>query len=219
MPDRDEAGDDGRGVSEIEEGDEAAGEDQMDEDEVAEQILDVEGVPTTPSRQINKAKSAKASATKTPKAKGTAKASKTPGMVKKKKQKPRKSEQLNLNALSQEQLVVTEMKGSKIQQLKLQRKWLDGTAMPLCNFLAPTRKAEVSEAMEYFRVAWEYCLDTAPVCYSRFPFFHYPTTLVFPSRDQGDGPSRLDRGQHICWRGRKGAQGHPSQAPRVLSES
>ena len=70
MPDRDEAGDDDRGVNEIEEGDEVAGEDQMDEDEVAEQILDVEGVPTTLTHHSNKAKSAQASATKTPKAKG-----------------------------------------------------------------------------------------------------------------------------------------------------
>ena len=188
MPDKDEAGDDDRSVNEIEEGDEAADEDQVDEDEVAEQILDVEGVHTTPTRHSNKAKSAKASATKTPKTKGTAKAAKTPGTVKRKK--PRKSEQLNLNALSQEQLVVAEMEGSKIQQLKLQRKyyadalelirWLDGAASSLCNLLASTSKSEVLEAMEYFRVASEYHLDTAPVRYSRFPFSHYQTNLVFP---------------------------------------
>lgn len=168
MPDRDAVGDGDRSASAFEEGDEAADEDQMDEDEVADQILDVEGVPATPSRQSNKVKSAK----------GTARATKTPGTVKK---KPRKSEQLNLNALSQEQLMVAEMEGSKIQQLKLQRKyyadalalirWLDGAAPDLRNLLGSTSKAEVLEAMEYFRVAWEYRLDTAPVRCSRIPIF------------------------------------------------
>lgn len=186
MPDRDEAEDDDTSVS-ADEGDEAADEDQMDEDELVEQMLDVEGVPATPSRQSNKAKSAKGSTTKTPKAKGKAKATKTPGTVKK---KPRKSEQLNLNALSQEQLMVAEMEGSKIQQLKLQRKyyadalalirWLDGAAPNLCNLLGSTSKAEVLEAMEYFRVAWEYRLETASVRYSPFPVSHCQVNLVFP---------------------------------------
>ena len=154
----------------------AADEDQMDEDEVAEQILDDDGVLTTPPRQNNKVKSTKANVTKTPRAKGTAKAAITPGTVKKKK--PRKSEQLNLNALSQEQLMVAEMEGSKIQQLKLKRKyycdalelirWLDGAAPDLCNLLGSTSKAEVLEAMEYFRIALEYRLDTAPVRHSPF---------------------------------------------------
>jgi len=187
-PDGDEAEDDDGSASALEEGDEAD-EDQMDEDEVAEQILDVEGVPTTPARQSNKGKSAKVSTTKTPRAKGAAKTAKTPGTVKKKK--PRKSEQLNLNALSQEQLMVAEMEGSKMQQLKLQRKyyadalelirWLDNAAPSLCNLLGSTSKAEVLEAMEYFRVAYEYHLDTAPVRYSRFQFSHHQTNLVFPS--------------------------------------
>jgi condensin complex subunit 1 len=147
----------------------------MDEDEVAKHILDGDDVPTTPSHQRNKVKSSKASTTKTPKAKGTAKVAKTPGTVKTKQ--PRKSEQLNLNALSQEQLMVAEMEGSKIQQLKLKRKyyadalelirWLDGAAPVLCNLLGSTSKAEVLEAMEYFRVASEYRLDTAPVRHSR----------------------------------------------------
>jgi condensin complex subunit 1 len=187
MPDRDDAEDDDGSVSAFEEGDEAADEDQMDEDEVAEQILDVEGVPATPTRQSNKAKSAKASATKTPKVKGTAKTAKTPGTVKKKK--PRKSEQLNLNALSQEQLMVAEMEGSKMQQLKLQRKyyadalelirWLDNAAPVLCSLLASTSKTEVLEAMEYFRVAWEYRLETGAVRYSGSSFSYYQTNLVF----------------------------------------
>src|SRR5258706_8083992 len=168
MLDRDAAGDGDGSASALEEGDEATDEDKMDEDEVADQILGVEGFPATPSRQSNKVKSAK----------GTAKTTKTPGTVKK---KPRKSEQLNLNALSQEQLMVAEMEGSKIQQLKLQRKyyadalalirWLDGAAPALCNLLGSTSKVEVLEAMEYFRVAWEYRLDTAPVRCSRFPVF------------------------------------------------
>lgn len=77
--------------------------------------------------------------------------------------------------------MVAEMEGSKIQQLKLQRKyyadalalirWLDGAGPHLCNLLGSTSKAEVLEVMEYFRVAWEYRLDTAPVRYSRFPVF------------------------------------------------
>jgi condensin complex subunit 1 len=175
MLDRDEAEDDNRSVSAPGEGAEAE-EDQMDEDEEVEQILDDEGVPTTPSNQSNEVKSAKTGTTKTRKAKRMAKDARTAGTVKK---KPRKSEQLNLNALSQEQLMVAEMEGSKIQQLKLKRKyyadalelmrWLDGAGPDLCNLLGSTSKAEVLEAMEYFRVAWEYRLDTAPVCHSLFP--------------------------------------------------
>jgi len=203
----------------------AADEDQMDEDEVVEQILDDDGVPTTPQRQSNKAKSARANATKTPKAKGTAKAAKTPGTVKKKK--PRKSEQLNLNALSQEQLMVAEMEGSKIQQLKLQRKYyadalelirhLDGAAPNLCNLLGSTSKAEVLEAMEYFRVALEYRLDTAPVRRSLPPTIRADHVLI--DWNQENDPPHLDKRQYICRRGRKGAQGYPGQAPRMLPES
>jgi condensin complex subunit 1 len=175
MPDKDETEDDYNDGDAPGEGDEAADEDQMDEDEAVEQTLGDGVVPATPSRQSNKIKSTKASTIKTSKATGTAKASKTPGTVKKKK--PRKSEQLNLNALSQEQLMVAEMEGSKIQQLKLRRKyyadalelirWLDGAAPGLCDLLGSTSKAEVLEAMEYFRVAWEYRLDTAHVRHSR----------------------------------------------------
>jgi len=170
MPDRDDTEDDDNDSDAFGEGDEAAG-DQMDEDEVVEQILDEDDAPNTPPGQSNKVKSAKSNPTKTPKAKGTAKAAKTPRAVKMKN--PRKSEQLNLNALSQEQLMVAEMEGSLIQQLKLRRKyyadalelirWLDGAAPDLCNLLGSTSKAEVLEAMEYFRVALEYRLDTAPV--------------------------------------------------------
>ena len=170
MPDRDETEDADDDDGAPGEGNEAADE----EDEVVEQILDDDGISPTRSRRSDKAKSAKASTTKTPKAKRTAKAAKTPGTVKK---KPRKSEQLNLNALSQEQLMVAEMEGSKIQQLKLKRKyyadalelirWLDDAAPKLCDLLASPSKAEVLEAMEYFRVAWEYRLDTAHVRHSR----------------------------------------------------
>jgi condensin complex subunit 1 len=166
VPDRGEAEDDDNDDGAPGEDDETPDEDQMDEDEVLEQILDDDDVPATPLHRNNK---------KTPKAKGTAKAAKTPGTVKK---KPRKSEQLNLNALSQEQLMVAEMEGSKMQQLKLKRKyyadalelirWLDDAAPKLCDLLGSTSKAEVLEAMEYFRVAWEYRLDTAPVRHSHF---------------------------------------------------
>jgi len=112
MPDRDDMEDDDNDSDALGEGDEAA-EDRMDEDEVVEQILDDDDAPNTPLGQSNKVKSAKSNTTKTPKAKGTAKAATTPRVVKLKN--PRKSEQLNLNALSQEQLMVTEMEGSLIQ--------------------------------------------------------------------------------------------------------
>lgn len=193
MPDKDEMedGDSGGGLSDAED------EDQMDEDEVVEQILGDDDGLTTPPRQSNKIKSAKTNATKTPKAKGTAKAAKTPGTVKRKK--PRKSEQLNLNALSQEQLMVAEMEGSKIQQLKLKRKyyadalelirWLDGAGPDLCNLLGSTSKAEVLEAMEYFRVASEYRLDTAPV---RHYLLSTIRLTLFADWNQENGPPHLD---------------------------
>lgn len=68
-------------------------------------------VPATPKQPRPKS-----SVLKTPKA------LKTPGTVKKKK-KARKSEQVNLHAVSQEQVMVAEMEGTQIVHLKLRKRY------------------------------------------------------------------------------------------------
>ncbi|KAG8832801.1 Condensin complex subunit [Serendipita sp. 399] len=91
----------------------------------------------------------------------------------KKKKKPRKSEQVNLHAVSQEQVLVAEMEGTQIVHLKLRKRyyaealdfirWLDQGSETVGELLGSTHKTEVLEAMEFFRVSYEYGMDSAPL--------------------------------------------------------
>ena len=94
-------------------------------------------------------------------------------LKRKKKKKPRKSEQVNLHAVSQEQVLVAEMEGTQMVHLKLRKRyyaealdfirWLEQGSETLGELLGSTHKTEVLEAMEYFRVSYEYGMESAQV--------------------------------------------------------
>lgn len=114
----------------------------------------------------------------------------TPKAKKKKKKqlKPRKSE-LNMEALSNEQAALAALESNQILHLRLRKKYyteglnfirqIEGAmyvcTLPPCfmalifnrdilgQLLGSTNKAEVLDAMEFFRVAWEYQFDNAEV--------------------------------------------------------
>lgn len=91
----------------------------------------------------------------------------------KKKKKPRKSEQINLHAVSEEQVLVANMEGTQIVHLKLRKRyyaealdfirWLDNASESVGELLGSTHRAEVLEAMEFFRVGFEYGIESAAV--------------------------------------------------------
>jgi len=97
----------------------------------------------------------------------------TPLKPKKKKKKARKSEQINLHAVSQEQVLVANMEGTQIVHLKLRKRyyaealdfirWLDAASESVGELLGSTHRAEVLEAMEFFRVGFEYGVESAAV--------------------------------------------------------
>ncbi|KIM23633.1 hypothetical protein M408DRAFT_77324 [Serendipita vermifera MAFF 305830] len=167
-------------------------EDQEDEeavmDLIEEEVLDEEGNPVpsaTPTKRSVKSKSS-AKSPRTPKrrkgrptedeegADGEEKMTvdSTP-LKRKKKKKPRKSEQVNLHAVSQEQVLVAEMEGTQIVHLKLRKRyyaealdfirWLEQGSETLGELLGSTHKTEVLEAMEYFRVSYEYGMESAQI--------------------------------------------------------
>lgn len=90
----------------------------------------------------------------------------------KKSKKGRKSE-LNMEALTNEAAAMAALEGNQMLHLKLRRKYysealnfirqLEAGMKIVEQLLASTNKPEVLEAMEFFRVAYEYQFDGAEV--------------------------------------------------------
>lgn len=99
------------------------------------------------------------------------------GEKKKKKKKSRKS-QMALAALTDEQVALAALQSSQMLHLKLRKRYyaealsfirqLESAMETVGQLLGSTNKAEVLEAMEFFRVAHEYQFAGAEVC-SHFP--------------------------------------------------
>jgi condensin complex subunit 1 len=93
------------------------------------------------------------------------------GTVKKKK-KPRKS-QVDISALTDEQVALAALQSSKVLHLKLRKKYyaealnfirqMEDAMDMVEKLLGSTNKAEVLESMEFFRVAYEYQFTKAEV--------------------------------------------------------
>lgn len=94
-----------------------------------------------------------------------------PSSTKKNKLKPRKS-QLNLEAFNDDE-AIRKLTSVDTEKLRLQKKYfadglefirqMEGAIVLLVQMLGSKSKAEVLEAMEFFRVAHEYQLSTAEV--------------------------------------------------------
>lgn len=86
---------------------------------------------------------------------------------------PRKS-QLDIAALSSEQEALAALETDKLLQLRLKKKYygealnfirqIEGAMETMCDLLGSTHKAEVIEAIEFFRVSHEYHFESAKVC-------------------------------------------------------
>jgi condensin complex subunit 1 len=92
---------------------------------------------------------------------------------KSKKAKKRRKSELNMVALANEQAALAELEGNEILQLRLRKKYyvealtfirlVEGAMEAIGQLLGSTNKAEVLEAMEFFRTAYEYQLDGVAV--------------------------------------------------------
>ena len=99
--------------------------------------------------------------------------SSTPKPKKRKKKKARKSEGLDLSALTNEQAALAALESNHILHLRLRKKYygeglsfiqqVEGAMDVLSQLLVSTNKAEVLESMEFFRVAHEYQFESAQV--------------------------------------------------------
>lgn len=176
--------------------DNEAGNDDMrgfDDEEFDEGYGDEEGTPqNSPSKAnitLNNMKTPFRTPYKTPRktpAKTPGRTPKTPRTVqkstkkdkKKKKKKARKS-QLDISALTDEQVALAALQSNQILHLKLRRKYyaeglnfirqIEGAMEIIGQLLGSTNKAEVLESMEFFRVAHEYQFESAQVsCFVAF---------------------------------------------------
>jgi condensin complex subunit 1 len=143
-------------VDEDEQEDEDSGEEdeEDEEDEPASMFIDEEedadGNPRTPKKKKSK-KAKKEASSRT---------------------QPRKSE-LDMAALSNEQAALAALEGNQILHLRLRKKYyvealnfirqIEGAMEIMAQLLGSTNKAEVLEAMEFFRVAYEYQFESAEV--------------------------------------------------------
>jgi condensin complex subunit 1 len=144
-------------VDEDEQEDQDSGEqDEQDEqDEPASMFIDEEedadGNPCTPKKKKKSKKAKKEASSRT---------------------QPRKSE-LDMAALSNEQAALAALEGNQILHLRLRKKYyvealnfirqIEGAMEIIAQLLGSTNKAEVLEAMEFFRVAYEYQFESAEV--------------------------------------------------------
>ena len=97
-----------------------------------------------------------------------------------KKKKPRKS-QIDISALTDEQVALAALQSSKMLHLKLRKRYYAEAlsfirqiedAMDIVEkLLGSTNKAEVLESMEFFRVTYEYQFSKAEVSTLPSPFF------------------------------------------------
>ncbi|KAG6901621.1 hypothetical protein C0995_009894 [Termitomyces sp. Mi166 len=97
----------------------------------------------------------------------------TPRKKKRSKLAPRKS-QLDIAALSSEQEALAALETDKLLQLRLKKKYygealnfirqIEGAMETMCDLLGSTHKAEVIEAIEFFRVSHEYHFESAKAC-------------------------------------------------------
>lgn len=102
-----------------------------------------------------------------------------PKKTRKKRRAPRKSE-LNMEALSNEQHALAALESNELLHLRLRKRYyaeclsfirlLEQGMKVVEQLLASTNKAEVLEAMEFFRVAFEYQFDSAEVLTAIFFF-------------------------------------------------
>ncbi|KAF7983455.1 hypothetical protein HWV62_21732 [Athelia sp. TMB] len=122
-------------------------EDDDEEDDEDEEMKSEDGEPRTPKPKKSK-------------------------KAKKSKLKPRKSE-LNMEALTNEQAALAALESNQLLHLRLRKKYyaeglnfirhIENAMDIMGQLLGSTNKAEVLEAMEFFRVAWEYQFDSAEI--------------------------------------------------------
>jgi condensin complex subunit 1 len=169
---------------------------------------------------------------RTPKTPRTVKrtAKKTPKPKKLRKKKHRKSE-LDMSALTNEQAALAALESNQILHLRLRKKYyaealnfirqLEGAMDIVGQLLGSTNKMEALEAMEFFRVAYEYQFDSAEVCiffgsYRTHPTDIYLSPFDYSDWDQENAAFNLVKGQQCDFRRWEGAQGRTFQVTGML---
>lgn len=159
------------------EGDEGFYEEEDEEDNATPMNSDAAMAPT-PLRTPKTPR--KSMATRTPRTipKSAFKSAKKE--KKKKAKKPRKS-QLDISALTDEQVALAALQSSQILNLKLRKRYyaealnfirqIEGAMEIIGQLLGSTNKAEVLESIEFFRVAHEYQFVGAEVSFVVILFF------------------------------------------------
>lgn len=179
---------------------EQGAEGDEDNEEDAEMEVDDEGNPITPKKKTKKTKA-----------------------------KRRKSE-LDMTAMTTEQAALTALESNQILLLRLRKKYyvealnfirqLDGAMEMLGQLLGSTNKAEVLEVMDFFRVALEYKLEGAEVCFL-CSFFYANETMthaIYTAWDQENAPPDLVKRQQLYIRRWKRTQGCSIATIRMLQE-
>jgi len=103
----------------------------------------------------------------------TPKKSKAKKKTRFKKAKERRKSELDMSALTNEQAALAALESNQILHLRLRKKYyvealnfirhMEDAMEVICKLLGSTNKAEVLEAMEFFRVAYEYHFDGVEV--------------------------------------------------------
>lgn len=103
-----------------------------------------------------------------------------------KKKKPRKS-QLDISALTDEQVALAALQSSQILHMKLRKRYyaealnfirqVEGAMEIIGQLLGSTNKAEVLESIEFFRIAYEYQFEGAEV--SPCSYWVSPSLIIF----------------------------------------
>ena len=149
----------------VDEEEQGEGDDDDDDDETDEEEADEEETQETDLYLDDQGDGEQQ---QTPKKKAKAKKIK-----KSKKGKNRRKSELNMVALANEQAALAELEGNEVLQLRLRKKYyvealtfirlVEGAMEVIGQLLGSTNKAEVLEAMDFFRTAYQYQLDGVAV--------------------------------------------------------
>jgi hypothetical protein len=142
--------------------------------------------------------------------------------------KSRPKADLDMAALTDEQAALAALESNQVLHLRLRKRYyaealnfirqVEEAAQIIFQLLGSTHKAEVLEAMEFFRVAHEYQLDSAAVSGEQHVGILSWVADEHADWNQEDVAPDLVEGQQLDVRRWEGAQRHSLASARVLSQ-
>lgn len=145
-----------------------------------------------------------------------------------KRKKGRKSE-FNMETLENEAVAVAVLQSDQLQRARLERKYysecltfirqIESGMKIIEELLASNSKAEVLEAIDFFRVVHEYQFDGAEVCTeTKLPSLSMSDRLCHSGRYQENASSHLVQRQFVHVGRWQGAEGYPTASHGVLPQ-